>query len=41
MRGKRIGVVLYQSYGNRGMLNVCLCLGCGAVGGVYREWLGG
>ena len=35
---ERDGVVLYQSYGNRGMLDVCLCLGCSSVGG---EWVGG
>ena len=24
-----------------GVLDVCLCLGCGAVGGVGSEWVGG
>ena len=33
---ERIGFGLYQSYGNRGVLDMCLC--CGGVGG---EWEGG
>ena len=24
-----------------GVLDVCLCLGCGGVGGVGGEWVGG
>ena len=35
---ENIGSGLYQSYGKRGVLDVCLCLGCGGVGG---EWVGG
>ena len=34
----RIGFELYQSCGNRGVLDVCLCFGWGGVGG---EWVGG
>ena len=37
---ERIGAVFYQSCGNMGMLNVCLCLCCGGVGGVWGEWVG-
>ena len=39
---ERIGFGLYQSCGNRGtggVLNVCLCLGCGDVGDVGWEWV--
>ena len=35
---ERIGFWLYESCGNRGVLDVCLCFGCGGVGG---EWVGG
>ena len=31
---ERIGFGIYQSCGNRGVLDVCLCLGCDGVGGV-------
>ena len=35
---ERIGFALYQSCENRGgMLDVCLCLGCGGVCGVGGE----
>ena len=37
---ERIGFGLYQSYGDRGVLDVCLCFGCGGVGGVGWEWVG-
>ena len=30
----RIGFGLYQSCGDRGVLDMCLCFGCGGVGGV-------
>ena len=33
---KRIGFGLYQSCGRRGVLDACLCLCCGGVGG---EWI--
>ena len=35
---ERIGFGLYQSCGNRGVLDVCLC--CSGVGGVGGEWIG-
>ena len=38
---ERIGFRLYQSCGNRGVLDVYLCFGCGGVGGVGGEWEGG
>ena len=38
---ERIGFGLYQSRGDRGVLDLCLCLGCGGVGGVGGEWAGG
>ena len=39
--GSRIGFGLYKSCENRGrVLGMCLCLGCGSVGDVGREWVG-
>ena len=35
---ERIGFGLYQSCGDMGVLDMCLCFGCGGVGG---EWVGG
>ena len=35
---ERIGFGIYQPVGTGGVLDVCLCLGCGRVGG---EWVGG
>ena len=32
---------LYQSCSTGGVLDVCLCFGCGSVGGVSGEWVGG
>ena len=32
-----IGFGLFQSCGNMGVLDVCLCFSCGGVGG---EWVG-
>ena len=34
---ERIGFRLYQSCGDRGVLDMCLCFGCGGVG---RECVG-
>ena len=36
--GEWIG--FYQSCGNRGVLDVYLCFGCGGMGGVCGEWFG-
>ena len=38
---ERIWFGLHQSCGNRGVLDMCLCFGCGGVGGVGGEWVGG
>ena len=38
---ERIGFGLYQSCGNRGSVDVCLCFGCSGVGGVGGAWVGG
>ena len=41
---ERIAFGIYQSCGNRVVLDVCLYLGCrgvGGVGGVGGEWVGG
>ena len=39
MRG--LGLGFTNPVGTWGVLDVCLCLGCGGVGGVGREWVGG
>ena len=36
----RIEFGIYQSCQNRGVLDVCQCLGCGGMGGVSGEWVG-
>ena len=36
-----IGFGLYQSSETGGVLDMCLCFGCGGVGGVDGEWVGG
>ena len=33
------GVVFTNPGGTRGVWGVCLCLGCGGVGGVVGEWM--
>ena len=38
---ERIGFGLYQSCGDRGVLDVCLCFGCGGVVGLGGERVGG
>ena len=38
---ERIRFRLYQSCWNRGSVDVSLCFGCGGVGGVCWEWVGG
>ena len=38
---ERIGFGLYQSSGDGGVLDMCLCFGCGGVVGVGGEWVGG
>ena len=39
MRG--LGLGFTNPVGTRGVLDVCLCFGCGGVGGVGGEWVGG
>ena len=39
MRGLVLG--LTNSVGTGGVLDVCLCFGCGGVGGIGGEWVGG
>ena len=38
---EKIGFGLYQSCGDRGVLDMCLCFDCGGVGGVGGEWVVG
>ena len=38
---ERIGLGFTNPLGTWGVLDVCLCLGCGGVGGVGGEWVGG
>ena len=35
-----LGLSFTNPMGTRGVLAVCLCLGCGEVGGVGLEWVG-
>ena len=37
MRG--LGIGFTNTVGTEGVLDVCLCLGCGSVGGVEERWL--
>ena len=39
MRG--LGLSFTSPVETGGVLDVCLCLGCGGVGGVGGEWVGG
>ena len=36
-----MGLGFTNNVGTGGVLDVCLCLGCGGVGGVGRECVGG
>ena len=36
-----LGLGFTNPVGTGGMLDVCLCFGCGGVGGVGGEWEGG
>ena len=38
MRGFCLGFT--NPVGRKGVLDVCLCLGCGGVGGTSGEWVG-
>ena len=37
---ERIGFGFTNPVGTGGVLDMCLCFGCGGVGGVGGEWLG-
>ena len=39
MRG--LGLGFTSHVGTDGMLDVCLCFGCGGVGGICGEWVWG
>ena len=39
MRG--LGLAFTNPVGTGGVLDVCVCFGCGSVGGVGGEWVGG
>ena len=38
---RELGLGFTNSVGTGGVLDVCLCFGCGGVGGVGGEWVGG
>ena len=38
---ERIGFGFINPVGTGGVLDMCLCFGCGGVGGVGGEWVGG
>ena len=38
---ERIGLGFTNPVGTGGVLDVCLCFGCGGVGGVGGQWVGG
>ena len=38
---RELGLGFTNHVGTGGVLDVCLCFGCGGVGGVGGEWVGG
>ena len=38
---RNVGLGFTNPVGTEGVLDVCLCFGCGGVGGVGGEWVGG
>ena len=38
---RELGLGFTNPVGTGGVLDVCLCFGCGGVGGVGGEWVGG
>ena len=38
---RELGLGFTNPVGTGGVLDVCLCFGCGSVGGVGGEWVGG
>ena len=38
---RELGLGFTNPVGTGGMLDMCMCFGCGGVGGVGGEWVGG
>ena len=38
---RELGLGFTNPMGTKGVLDMCLCIGCGGVGGVGGEWVGG
>ena len=38
---RELGLGFTNHVGTGGVLDMCLCFGCGGVGGVGGEWVGG
>ena len=38
---RELGLCFTNPLGTGGVLDMCLCFGCGGVGGVGGEWVGG
>ena len=38
---RELGLCFTNPLGTGGVLDMCLCFGCGGVGGVVGEWVGG
>ena len=38
---RELGLSVTNPVGTGGVLDMCLCFGCGGVGGVGGEWVGG
>ena len=38
---RELGLGVTNPVGTGGVLDMCLCFGCGGVGGVGGEWVGG
>ena len=38
---RELGLSFTNPVGTGGVLDICLCFGCGGVGGVGGQWVGG